>query len=398
MISEFKTIPKAVYYVQTADGCTVLDPDGDALAEITAPGGYFPGIAAVDGGPGTVTFSAPVKRVVGPFDLAPQLLLTILGQLGGNGGLPAGYKRVEWLESPSTGEQNVPAFFCVPMDSTPGLDSLRIVSEHFVPETTRTTLAQQEGVGLNFSTLTTIGWSSSYNSFFISFDGVIESGNGGTGDINKFFNIPSNEWLTYDVARSLNGFSLKINEEKKIDYPVNRWNGINCSKIGCFGRIGLDNFYSNVGFFGRKKWWKLYKDNVLKNHLVPCLDEVGSPCMYDLVTKTTFYNAGTGEFSYPGKEQEASMFSLRRPITYAQLTEHGVRRLYHVPKGYNGTKEEYAAEHDFKPLVEPEQPEEGYWAPRWTETEDEIVLEWVETEPPMDEFVMPMKEELQPTE
>ena len=97
MITEFKTIPKAVYYVQTADGCTVLDTDGDTLAEITAPGGYFPGIAAADGGPGTVTFSAPVKRVVGPFDLAPHLLLTLLGQLGGDTGLPAGYKRVDYL-------------------------------------------------------------------------------------------------------------------------------------------------------------------------------------------------------------------------------------------------------------------------------------------------------------
>lgn len=88
MLSEFKTIPKAIYYVQTADGCTVLDPDGDTLAEITAPGGYFPGIAAADGGPGTVTFSAPVKRVVGPFEGAP-VPCGAGGGAGGGAGLSA---------------------------------------------------------------------------------------------------------------------------------------------------------------------------------------------------------------------------------------------------------------------------------------------------------------------
>jgi hypothetical protein len=70
---------------------------------------------------------------------------------------------------------------------------------------------------------------------------------------------------------------------------------------------------------------------------------------------------------------------------YAQLTEHGVRRLYHVPKGYNGGKEEYAAEHGFKILVETPMPEEGYWIPEWHDREDCIELEWVETEPPAEQ-------------
>ena len=32
--------------------------------------------------------------------------------------------------------------------------------------------------------------------------------------------------------------------------------------------------------------------------LVPCLDSAGAPCMYDLVGKTTFYNQGTGAFTW----------------------------------------------------------------------------------------------------
>lgn len=32
--------------------------------------------------------------------------------------------------------------------------------------------------------------------------------------------------------------------------------------------------------------------------LVPCLDSAGTPCMYDLIGKTTFYNQGTGAFTW----------------------------------------------------------------------------------------------------
>ena len=113
-------------------------------------------------------------------------------------------------------------------------------------------------------------------------------------------------------------------------------------------------------------------------NFIPCIDDTGAPCMVDRVTRTAYYNSGTGDFLYPGKEEEPATYSLRRPITYAQLTEHGVRRLYHVPKGYNGTVEEYAIEHGWLPLVETEPPEEGCWEPQWTATEDAIVLEWVE--------------------
>lgn len=120
--------------------------------------------------------------------------------------------------------------------------------------------------------------------------------------------------------------------------------------------------------------------DVVRN-LIPALDSTGAPCLFDLVTKTPFYNSGTGDFLYPGKETEATTYSLRNRM-YAQLTEHGVRRLYRVPAGYNGGKEEYAADHGFKLLVETPMPEDGYWEPVWHEREDCIELEWVETEAP----------------
>lgn len=116
---------------------------------------------------------------------------------------------------------------------------------------------------------------------------------------------------------------------------------------------------------------------------IPALDNTGAPCMFDLVSRKPFYNLGTGDFIYPGKETEATTYSLRNRM-YAQMTEHGIRRLYRVPEGYD-SKEEYAAENGFKLLVETPQPEEGYWEPVWHDREDCIELEWVETEPPVEE-------------
>ena len=40
------------------------------------------------------------------------------------------------------------------------------------------------------------------------------------------------------------------------------------------------------------------KDGEKIMNLIPVLDRNGTPCMYDTVSKKTFYNAGTGEFLY----------------------------------------------------------------------------------------------------
>lgn len=49
--------------------------------------------------------------------------------------------------------------------------------------------------------------------------------------------------------------------------------------------------------------FKLYsftitKGGALVRNFVPALDGAGTPCLYDMVSSTFFYNAGTGEFGY----------------------------------------------------------------------------------------------------
>lgn len=44
--------------------------------------------------------------------------------------------------------------------------------------------------------------------------------------------------------------------------------------------------------------WKYYHNGLLAQHLIPVLDYNDVPCMYDTVSRTFFYNQGTGEFLY----------------------------------------------------------------------------------------------------
>lgn len=127
---------------------------------------------------------------------------------------------------------------------------------------------------------------------------------------------------------------------------------------------------------------KISYGDMLVGDYVPCLDTTGTPCFFDLVSYSTFYNRGSGDFLYP----QPTTYSLRPAERYipefAQLTPNGVRRLYKTPDWYDGSIEEYAAAYGFKRIVEPEMPAEGYWTPQWRETNEEIVLEWIETEAP----------------
>lgn len=45
--------------------------------------------------------------------------------------------------------------------------------------------------------------------------------------------------------------------------------------------------------------FRVIDDGKIKNNLVPALDPIGRPCMYDLISHQPHYNAGAGEFLYP---------------------------------------------------------------------------------------------------
>ena len=54
----------------------------------------------------------------------------------------------------------------------------------------------------------------------------------------------------------------------------------------------------NNGFQGRIYSCKHYSGDELIQDFVPCLNADGVPCMYDLIRRRTFYNRGTGSFTW----------------------------------------------------------------------------------------------------
>ena len=131
-------------------------------------------------------------------------------------------------------------------------------------------------------------------------------------------------------------------------------------------------------FLGRIYSFSISRNGQLQRNLIPCIDNLGNPCMYDTVTKEAFRNEGSDIFLTP---ESITTYSLRQPVpAYARMTAHGVQKLYHLPEGYEGSEDEYAQENGFKLLTENERPEEGSWRPEWVETDNELILNWIEVE------------------
>lgn len=346
-----ETTPGKTYSVHTSSGCTVNDKSGWSK-QIDAPDGYFTahaGEVTIDGDD-----AADVREL---FKLAPQQQLAILGVLGGNGGLPDGYKRVEWLES--TGTQGV-------LITTP-VNKLSIIGR-FSLTTWHKNLYKVFG-----------GWYAS-NSIYqmvrrTESNLEMQVGSG----------IASNLPQTGELLARVDYFERKAFLNGSVIFDgFTMPEASDTTKFGILCAAGLLGESSAFNFaYARFYHLKLLDENILTYNLVPALDPTGSPCMFDLVSRKAFYNVGTGDFLYP---TESTTYALRRVLPdWGKLTEHGLRRLYHAPAGYQDELYDYALENGYKPIIETEMPEEGYWAPRWTETADEIVLEWVEAEPPRDE-------------
>lgn len=198
------------------------------------------------------------------------------------------------------------------------------------------------------------------NGYFVADKIVIGELNWGTS--NKIvFHIDGEETVVREVPDARCSYERRLTLFKtRADYS---------SGNGSF----LGSIYSFTALYGNK----------IKEALMPYLDGTGTPCMVDIESGAVYYNQGTGDFTYPTNEAPVMTLDLDEKF-YAKLTEHGVRRLYKVPEGCTLSKDEYAAKHGFKELIEPPAPQTGYWTNVWKETDTQLICEWVETEPPMD--------------
>lgn len=286
-----------------------------------------------------------------------------LRMLGAGDTLPAGYKRLEYLEGtgaqyintglPSSNKTEVRAVAMVtPYAGATIYHRLFGSDTEIDPRLTLTLTVRETGVtfGSRFGST-----SRSFSSGITNADLVASA-------------------FEYFVSAERAGAVGKKEQTNLLDAV---WQCEAQTQLFCWG--------SNMSAKGRVYSFTMKEAGVLKLNFVPALDPTGAPCMFDTVSRKPFYNSGSGDFVTP--PIGVATYGLRRVLPdWGKLTSNGLRRLYHAPAGYKGDAYDYAVENGYKPIVESEQPEDGYWTPQWRETEASIELTWVATEPPADEL------------
>ncbi len=134
-------------------------------------------------------------------------------------------------------------------------------------------------------------WGGDGYQFGIAGSGGYSSWGGGTANtVASVLGVAVNVFYDYKINKTgvyVNGVLRSVISDQ-IDYMAN-----------ASMYIGRSNNPSGSYNDGRSKWSyvKIYDDNnILIFNGSPVLDSDGTPCMYDKVSGTFFYNAGTGEF------------------------------------------------------------------------------------------------------
>lgn len=348
--------------------------------------------------------------------------------------LPAGYKRLEYLESQSTENKEVHSYFRIPLDITTydGTKTGVTIPEYtFTYETehmyyNNTNYKQCDGCNHDAGCfLVGVAISGRPKGFVFVSDGwrdlSIKDETHSWGNNDRFFhNDPTwinntnyvdyrhfyydVNWPTpYEYAKVRLSFgNIKnpklqywFNDEgplinKEVELKLDDTNGKSTRKaFYLFGTPatspGTANPYRRSTLCGRKKYAKIWVNDSLIYHLIPCLDDLGNPCFYNLVNGETFW-AEVGEFITPPNEYALQTLDLDT-IRYAKKTERGIQRLYKVPEGENISLEEYAKANNFKELIETECPSEGHWVHEWVETDTQLILQWSEIVVPEDTII-----------
>lgn len=205
-------------------------------------------------------------------------LLRRRGMMVGKSELPAGYKRCEYLQ----GLGDSRTYIVIP-ELNIIYDTLFSITVMY-PKYTKDTNACGSLTG-NVRFEQGIGWGG--NSYQVNYI--------------KGAQITSCA-ATQEVKVTFTAFLPSYSKHK---YPVITMNGVQTSyktynestATGAVRDVYL--FGTNRGntkrYFSGRIYGFYLEDQI---NLIPALDRNGTPCMYDTVSKQTFYNAGTGKFLY----------------------------------------------------------------------------------------------------
>lgn len=252
-------------YIATApNGGTVTDESGRTLATVAA--GEQKAVWGTDGK--LYLSDDDGKLVLATFNYA----LAALGLLGGGNILPAGYTRLEYLEA--TGSQTIKMNGL--FDKHIGL---RLDAETF------------EGSG-NTSCVSFMTQNPSAETYWWVFPPRANRENTSLW-----------EWYWFKKFGSFTGFQLATRYVATINYRSE--NKVTIEQNGTVEAKELPEtlVYSspelnviNSGWKGRCYSVHVSRNTALENNFIPALTPAGEPCMFDLVSREPYRNAGSGQF------------------------------------------------------------------------------------------------------
>lgn len=194
-----------------------------------------------------------------------------LYRLPGDGELPAGYSRLEYLES--TGEQCIDTGVKLSSESViecsaalvnDSLSSIAVCGSYSDPDKYALFwhLSKQEGEDAPIGQFQETVWFGSTT--------IAE-----VGKVYRFKQTPGELWIDDELARArdVNDFSLDFS-------------------------AALFGTGHSLGYFAYKSASRIYSFSISLNdqlqlNFIPCLDDKGVPCMFDTVTRRPFRNAAT---------------------------------------------------------------------------------------------------------
>lgn len=298
---EAKTFAGKYYVVTSPNGCTVTSNSGKALGSVEAgKQGFF---TAIDS---RIVADDPDAEVTPVFKLAPQQKLALLGVLGGNGGgQSAGVTRVSYLMS--TGTQHIIGESSQLLSN----DSFEVRAQAALPGNPAVSATAISSTVFSLSNNVTLWVPYNYNNNprNIRWDFL---GDGNGQHYTEYDGVY--EFSTYKKR----GGHCYIDGKLVLSKNSNRSES---AKFGLFNRIGGTSF--NRG--GQIAWVKIGEPGNEKLHLVAAVDENGSPCMYDLVSKTAYLNTGSGAFVV-GVDTQAQLNAVLRKLP--DLTGQDGRELH----------------------------------------------------------------------
>ncbi len=262
---EHTVTTKKWYVVTGTAGATVTSPDGSKTFCTIPEGGQGTFYATTSK---VVTSDDSVEVVETTFNSAP-VKLRLLGLLGGgvSTGLPAGYLQAEFLENDSFG-----AFMTLPISRPTSGNKIEIDVELYPIKGSEPASCDGNAREISYG-----WWSPNY---MVTAPGVARA----------FGSFPPNEWASYKVTVEACKISLLAHNGGPWTFDMSNETTLNTHYL-------WKGSSSNERMIIARRKKHSYKFNGKYLYdLVPAIDEQGTPCMFDKVSKSAFYNSGTGQF------------------------------------------------------------------------------------------------------